>query len=212
MDLDIFLQGLIAGYGIAVPVGPIGILIIELGIRRGFSVAFSAGLGAASADLIYATVAGVAGSFLVRILIPISPIIHYVSASALIAIGVWMFYQGRSSRRSKETKQPTSSHDSISCPSTYVTFFGLTLLNPLTVTYFTSLILGLRVNVIVSALDVMIFVIGTFLASLSWQTFLALVSGLSHKRLSRRVQAATFTLGNCVVIALGVLIFLGFRI
>jgi arginine exporter protein ArgO len=157
-------------------------------------------------------VAGVAGSLLVAILTPISFIIHYVSASALIAIGVWMFYQGRRSRRSKRTEQATSSYASTSYLSTYVMFFGLTLLNPLTVTYFTSLILGLRVSVIVSAMDVMIFVTGTFLASLSWQTFLSCVSGLSHKRLSPKVQAATFTIGNCVVIALGVLILLGFRI
>jgi len=93
-----------------------------------------------------------------------------------------------------------------------VMFFGLTLLNPLTVTYFTSLILGLRVSVIMSAMDVLVFVVGTFLASLSWQTLIACFSGLSHKRLSPRIQAATFTFGNCVVIALGVLILLGFRI
>jgi len=211
MDLDIFLQGLIAGYGIAIPVGPIGILILELGVRRGFGVAFSAGLGAASADLVYATVAGVAGSFLVAILTPISFIIHYVSASALIAIGLWMFFQGRRSSKMKETGRPPSSYAS-SYLSTYMMFFGLTLLNPLTVTYFTSLILGLRVSLIVSAIEVVLFVTGTFLASLSWQTFLACVSGLSHKRLSPKVQAATFTLGNCVVITLGVLILLGFRI
>ena len=208
MNLDIFLQGLIAGYGIAIPVGPIGILIIELGVRRGFSVAFCAGLGAASADLVYATVAGVAGTFLIAILTPISSIIHYLSASAVIAIGVWMFYQGRS----KGTEHPTSSYASTSYLGTYVMFFGLTLLNPLTVTYFTSLILGLRVSVMISAMDVLIFVVGTFLTSLSWQTVLACVSGLSHKRLSPRVQAATFTFGNCVVVALGVLILLGFRI
>jgi len=212
MALDIFLQGLIAGYGIAIPVGPIGILIIELGIRRGFGVAFCAGLGAASADLVYATVAGVAGSALVGILMPLSSIIRYVSASALIAIGMWMFYQGRSSGRSKGAGQPTSGYATTGCLGTYVMFFGLTLLNPLTVAYFTSLILGLRVSVIVSAMDVVVFVAGTFLASLSWQAFLACVSGLSHKRLSSRVQAATFTFGNCVVIALGVLILFGFRI
>ncbi len=209
MNLDIFLQGLIAGYGIAIPVGPIGILIIELGVRRGFNVAFCAGLGAASADLIYATVAGFAGTFLVAVLTPISSIIHYVSGSALIAIGVWMFFQGR---RSKGTEQTTKRYASTSCLSTYVMFFGLTLLNPLTVTYFTSLILGLRVSIITSTMGVVIFVIGTFLASLSWQTLLASVSGLSHKRLSPKVQAATFTLGNCVVIVLGILILVGFRI
>jgi hypothetical protein len=53
--------------GIAIPVGPIAILIIELGIRRGFSVAFCAGAGAASADLVYVTLAALAGTFLVII-------------------------------------------------------------------------------------------------------------------------------------------------
>jgi threonine/homoserine/homoserine lactone efflux protein len=209
MNLEVLLQGLIAGYGIAIPVGPIGILIIELGIRRGFGVAFCAGLGAASADLIYASVAALAGTFLVSILAPISSLIHYVSALALITIGVWLFYQGR---RFKRTEQRTPRGTSAGCVGTYGLFFGLTLLNPLTVTYFTSLILGLRIIITTSALDVLVFVAATFLASLSWQTLLACVSGLSHRRLSPGVQEATFALGNCVVIALGLLILLGFNI
>ena len=94
MSLELFLQGLIAGYGIAIPVGPIAILIIELGIRKGFSTAFCAGAGAASADLVYATLASLAGTFLVSILRPYSSIIHTVSALALIALGVWLFDSG----------------------------------------------------------------------------------------------------------------------
>jgi len=94
LSLELFLQGLIAGYGIAIPVGPIAILIIELGIRKGFSTAFCAGAGAASADLVYATLASLAGTFLVSILRPYSSIIHTVSALALIALGVWLFDSG----------------------------------------------------------------------------------------------------------------------
>ena len=97
MNLDLFVQGLIAGYGIAIPVGPIAILIIELGIRRGFWVAFCAGAGAASADLVYATIASIAGTFLVSILKPYSTIIHIVSALVLIALGLWLLYSGRRS-------------------------------------------------------------------------------------------------------------------
>ena len=89
------MQGLIAGYGIAIPVGRIAILIIELGIREGFSVAFCAGAGAASADLVYATIASLAGSFLASILKPYSPIIRTVSALVLIALGLWLLYRSR---------------------------------------------------------------------------------------------------------------------
>ena len=208
LGANVFLQGLIAGYGIAIPVGPIGILIIELGIRRGFRIAFCGGLGAASADLIYATVAALAGTFLVSILTPISSTIRTFSAFALIAIGLWLFYQGRKAKRSEEIR----SQDSSSGLSTYGLIFGLTLLNPITVTYFTTLILGLKTSLATSSMDVILFVAGTFLASLSWQTLLACVSGLTHRHLSPRVQAATFALGNSVVIMLGVLILLGFSI
>ena len=42
-----FWEGVLAGYGIAIPVGAIAILIVDLGLRRGFQPAFMAGAGAA---------------------------------------------------------------------------------------------------------------------------------------------------------------------
>ena len=63
-----FFRGMVAAYALAIPIGPIAILILELGIHRGFWVALSAGAGAASADLIYAAIAVNAGMFLVSAL------------------------------------------------------------------------------------------------------------------------------------------------
>ena len=51
-----------AGYGIAIPVGAIAILIVDMGLRRGFGLGFMAGAGAAAADFIYASLAAVAGA------------------------------------------------------------------------------------------------------------------------------------------------------
>lgn len=130
-----------AGYGIAIPIGPIAILIIELGIRRGFAQVFCAGAGAASADLIYATIAAVAGTFLVSILEPYSGILHVASACGLILIGAWLLYRGL---RHLHTDRNRSAFSSRGCSQTYTMLLGLTLLNPVTVTYFTTLILGLK--------------------------------------------------------------------
>jgi arginine exporter protein ArgO len=91
-------------------------------------------------------------------------------------------------------------------------FLGLTLLNPVTVTYFTTLILGMRAESSQSSANAILFVSGAFLASLSWQSLLASISGIAHKRLSAKMQTATFTIGNLVVMALGVAILLGLRI
>jgi threonine/homoserine/homoserine lactone efflux protein len=208
LSLDAFLSGIIAGYGIAIPVGPIAILIIELGLRRGFRVAFSAGAGAASADLIYATIAALAGTFLVSVLAPFASFLRVGSAFGLIAIGAWLLYHGRD--RSDRTRG--SQLRATNCPQTYGMVLGLTLLNPVTVTYFTTLILGMRADSSQSSVSAILFVSGAFLASLSWQSLLASISGIAHKRLPAKMQAATFAIGNLVIMALGAAILLGLRI
>ena len=207
LNLDALLRGMVAGYGIAIPVGPIGVLILELGIRRGFRTAFSAGAGAASADLIYATVASLAGVLLVSLLAPYASFLRTASALILIGFGIWLFYHGIRGRNQRSEEVA-----SMSCIGTYGAFLGLTLLNPVTVTYFTTLILGLRVGSSSSPIDVFLFVVGAFMASLSWQTLLAGASGLAHKRMSSKLQSATFAVGNCMVIALGILILIGIPI
>jgi len=208
LPLDAFLSGVVAGYGIAIPVGPIAILILELGLRRGFWVALSAGAGAASADLIYATIAVMAGTFLVAALAPFASILRIGRALGLIAIGGWLLYNGRRTSDRGDGNRFRSTN----CPHTYGMFLGLTLLNPVTVTYFTTLILGIRVNSPQPPVNAMLFILGAFLASLSWQSLLASISGLAHKRLPVKVQVATFAVGNVVIIALGVAILLGLRI
>ena len=208
LSVDAFLSGVVAGYGLAIPIGPISVLILELGLRRGFWIAFSAGAGAASADLIYASIATIAGTFLVSILLPFTAIIRVVSALGLIALGAWLLYRGIKPSRSEQKPRVGGS----SCHEAYGMVLGLTLLNPITVTYFTTLILGMEANFSHSPIDAILFICGVALASLSWQSLVASISGLAHKRLPAKAQAATFAAGNLVIIALGIAILLGLRI
>jgi len=201
----VFLRGVVAGYGIAIPIGPIGILILELGLRRGFTSAFSAGVGAATADLIYATIASVTGRFLVSLFEPYTGPLRAVSALSLIGFGMYLFYRGRRRRNEK-------GFESMSYVQAYATFLMLTLLNPLTVTYFTTLIIGLGAVSASTPNEILFFVAGAFCASVSWQTILAGLSGLAHKRVSHKLQSATSIAGSLIVIILGLLILVGFSI
>jgi arginine exporter protein ArgO len=206
--LDAFLSGIVAGYGIAIPVGPIAILILELGLRRGFWTALSAGAGAATADLIYATTAAQAGTLLVSILAPFSSILRTVSALCLIVLGAWLLYRGRNiSEHNRKSRFGT-----MNCPQTYALVLGLTLLNPVTVAYFTTLILGMGTDFSKTSASAILFILGAFLASLSWQSFLATISGIAHRNLTVKVQAVTFAIGNLVIIGLGISILLGLHI
>ena len=70
MPLSFFLTGLIIGFSIAAPVGPIGVLCIRRTLTEGRASGFVSGLGAATADGIYGFVAGfgltLVSSFLIR--------------------------------------------------------------------------------------------------------------------------------------------------
>ena len=57
MDIIYFYKGLVIGFSIAAPVGPIGILCIKRTLTSGRWVGLASGLGAATADAIYGFIA-----------------------------------------------------------------------------------------------------------------------------------------------------------
>ena len=57
MDPSFFLRGLIIGFSIAAPVGPIGALCIRRTLAHGRLIGFASGLGAACADGTYGAIA-----------------------------------------------------------------------------------------------------------------------------------------------------------
>jgi len=57
MELTIFLKGILIGFVMAVPVGPIGVMCIRKTLTDGRLRGLMTGLGAATADLLYACVA-----------------------------------------------------------------------------------------------------------------------------------------------------------
>jgi threonine/homoserine/homoserine lactone efflux protein len=69
MTLNFLLKGVVIGFSIAAPVGPIGVLCIRRSLADGRQIGLASGLGAATADAAYGCVAGfgltVVSSFLV---------------------------------------------------------------------------------------------------------------------------------------------------
>lgn len=99
---------------------------------------------------------------------------------------------------------PAIAPERSSLVGTYVGFVGLTIINPLTIVYFTALILGLDDEIIAGASGKGAFIVGAFLASLSWQLLLAGAGGLLHRRLTPPVRLATAILGNLIVFGLAI--------
>lgn len=188
-----FLLGVAAGYAIAIPFGPIAILIVRTGVRQGLRAAAAAGAGAATADLVFSTVAMLFGAAASAFLAPILPAARLVAGAALAVIAVrGLLAVPQSMERESGKARPGN---------TYLLFLGLTMLNPPTVIYFVSLAIALP-EVSADLTSRAAFVAGAFLASLSWQEVLALVGAMLHGRLTPGLQRITAVVSSLIILAL----------
>src|SRR3954465_15383203 len=78
--------GLLAGYGIAVPVGAVATYLVSLTARTSLRTGVCAALGVATADGLYALLAGVGGAALAAVLRPFLGPLRWVSAAVLLAL------------------------------------------------------------------------------------------------------------------------------
>lgn len=203
---DSFISGAIAGYAIAIPVGAIAVLILETGLKRGFWHGLAAGSGAATADLIYATIAATLGVAVAQLLDPIAPILRLVSAGFLVAMGAAGLYKTR-----RMWDVPTDVNlkgVNASIYRTYVMLLALTVLNPATIAYFAALILGGTVGRAPGTAEKVAFVAGVVLASWSWQSLLAAIGALAHRHMPSGFRRWTSIVGNFIIIVLGITILL----
>jgi threonine/homoserine/homoserine lactone efflux protein len=195
---------LVAGYGIAIPVGAIALLIIQVGIKCGLRCGFMAGAGAATADLAYAVLAVIGGAALAQVINSAGNMFQILSGIVLVVIAIVGLRKATKPVEQVEVALPNRSD----LAKTYARFLGLTIINPTTIVYFAAVVVGLGVASDLTATGGVTFAVGAFLASLSWQTLLASVGAIAGKRMSRRVQMVAMIAGNILILGLAVVIIL----
>lgn len=197
-----FLIGILAGYGVAIPVGAIAVLIFDTGLRRGLRVGMAAGAGAAAADFFYAALAATGGRAITPMLTPYAAGIRILAGTILLALAA-IRIRGALLAPASQEKAVTPN----SMAAVFLQFLGLTLVNPLTIIYFAALILGgVELNGWTGAIA---FVAGAGMASLSWQWLLAGLGALGGRALPPRGRAAAIWIGNLIVAGLGLRLLLG---
>ncbi|MDH6145017.1 arginine exporter protein ArgO [Kitasatospora sp. GP30] len=194
------LAGLLAGYGIAVPVGAIGALLVGLSARRGWRIGAGAALGVATADGVYAAVAVLGGQSAARFLAPASTPLRWAAGVVLLGIAARTALAALKVRQ-RRTADKGPQLVAGSAVRAYAALLGLTLLNPATVIYFVALVLGGSARHQAGP----VFVIAAFLASASWQLLLAVGGALLGRGLTgERGRLVTALLASALITALAV--------
>ncbi|MEU9170526.1 LysE family transporter [Streptomyces sp. NPDC048420] len=196
--------GLLAGYGIAVPVGAVATYLVSLTARTSLRTGGCAALGVATADGLYALVATVGGSAVAALLRPVLGPLRWAAALVLVVLvargAVTAVRQYRDHRLATRSTPPPPSP-----ARAYLSLLGITLLNPTTVIYFAALVLGTHAENAVRPLEQGVFVLAAFAASASWQLLLAGGGALLGRALTgHRGRLATALVSSAVITLLAV--------
>ena len=171
MDISFLLRGLIIGFSIAAPVGPIGVLCIRRTLAEGRASGLVSGLGAATADAIYGCIAGFGLTFISSILIGQQGWLRLVGGGFLCYLGLKTFL-------ARPAEQAASAEGN-GLVGAYASTFFLTLTNPMTILSFAAIFAGLRVaSANGNYVSVGVLVLGVFIGSALWWLTLSGVVGV----------------------------------
>jgi threonine/homoserine/homoserine lactone efflux protein len=195
-DLPVAVRGFALGFAIAAVVGPIGVLCIRRTLSSGFAIGWVSGLGAATADAAYASLAAFGVTALTTLLVEQRVWLRLIG-------GGFLLYLGLRTLRSQPAQRAAPSATVTDIVGAYGSTLALTLSNPMTILSFVAIFAGLGVGALGGALDGAVLVVGVFAGSAAWWLVLAGAVSAVRARLTPRVFRGVNVASGLVIVAFG---------
>lgn len=197
MNLPFFLKGLLIGFSIAAPVGPIGVLCIQRTLTNGRVIGFLTGLGAATADAVYGAIAALGLTNISNLLINQQHWLRLGGGTLLIYLGLRTFLAIPSNT--------VINIERTNFLNAYITTFFLTLTNPLTIFSFLGIFagLGIAANPEGDFADAISLVVGVFIGSTIWWLVLSTMTTLIERRLTTKSMIWVNRISGIIILGFG---------
>ncbi len=200
--MNYLIKGFLLGFAIAAPVGPIGVLCIRRTLANGRLVGFLSGLGAATADMFYGSVAAFGLGVIQGLLISQKLWLRVLGGGYLLYLGIHTFLL----KPSNTAAQTKSSNNGLF--GAYLSTIFLTLTNPATIISFTVIFAGLGfANMNNDHLSAAFLVSGVFLGSAAWWLTLSTIIGLFRERFTPQWMIWVNRLAGIIISAFGIAAF-----
>lgn len=204
MDISFLIRGLIIGFSIAATVGPMCILCINRTLRKGQLYGLVSGLGIATADAVYGSIAGFGLTVITSFLVSQQMWIHLIGGLFLVYLGIKTTFT-RPAERAAAAKAD-------GFVGAYVSTFLLTLTNPLTILSFAAIFAGIGVGgASKSYLSATLVVCGVFLGSVTWWCILTSGISLLRKRFTARWLLWINRISGVIILLFGILALLSLK-
>ena len=202
METSFLIKGIIIGFSIAAPVGPIGVLCIRRTLADGRVSGLVSGLGAAVADAVYGCIAGFGLTFVSGFLIGGQAWLRIVGGVFLCFLGIRTFLSGPA-----EKAAPAAGR---SLAGAFVSTFFLTLTNPMTILSFVGIFAGLGIAGAGGDYGAAgALVLGVFSGSALWWLLLSGSVGALREKVTPRGMQWVNRGAGAIIAAFGLLALLG---
>ncbi len=172
---DLFVKGLIVGFCLAAPVGPIAVLCLQRTMSHGRLAGFVSGLGAAAADAVYGTLAAFGVTVISAFLMDHRMLFQRIGGAILCVLGARLLFV--------RPPQKEAGDNDRGLFRDFLSTFVLTLTNPMTFIAFAAIFATLGVGAVRghSVLTAEL-VAGVLIGSGLWFTALVLLANLFRGR------------------------------
>jgi threonine/homoserine/homoserine lactone efflux protein len=194
--MELFLRGLLIGFSIAAPVGPIGVLCIRRTLADGLVVGLLTGLGSRKRRCCLRRIAGYGLTVVTAFLVGQQIWIRLV--------GLFLIYLGLRIFMTTPSNQAAQANSG-SLLRAYTSTFFLTITNPITILSFAAIFAGLGLGSVENDfISATITVLGVFLGSAAWWLFLSGGVSLFRERISFRVMGWVNRASGIIILGFGI--------
>ncbi|MFT5538970.1 MAG: threonine/homoserine/homoserine lactone efflux protein [Alphaproteobacteria bacterium] len=216
---EFFIKGLIVGFLIAAPVGPVAVMCIHRTIARGRVAGYVCGLGATSADTIFGAIAALGLGFIAGELLAYHDWLRIGGGAILVALGLRIVLSRHLTVRAEQQEAQEEREERTPSPlaasrldyhiGNFIAAFAIMITNPITLVSFAAVFAFIDISQVTDqARWGAALIAGVFIGAGSWWTTLVLITGRFHQNVTENGLLWVNRVSGALILVCGLLLLL----
>lgn len=205
-DVFCLFNGMLVGLMVSVPLGPMGVLIIQRTLHKGALSGFCAGMGVASADCFYAMVAAFGLGFVANTVQTHELLLQVLGGIFLLGMGLKVYFDNPLKQIKQRRNGRVSKRGLL---GDYLSLFFLTVSNPIAIVIFMAVFASMAVfGDAPTFASEMLVVVGVLLGAGVWWYSLAMLVNIFRRKFRLRLLISINKVTGMVIAILGAIVIL----